>query len=963
MLHPDGWSDLRQSKSNDSGVDGTGTGTGGGASSTTIRASNGAGNVVNRNRNGTKGKAVSRANGTSFPPQQQQKPKPSSSPSALSHQYHRHQQQLPLSRLPNHHKSMYSESEIKNISETVQLLAAQIKQQCASQNDNNNNNNNNNTSNNDTPQHHDDELIDGIVSSRANHHLTDRRRFQNDRLSIIPEESTMHLNSNKNNNYNSSNNNNRKKNYNKNNNNITPQVQSQVGHNTGSHDSMDEDDGDETAHLERPTAAATATVAATTTITTGTATTSSDDPSWVRAIRRGSRRALLERNEKEDNSDNSKNNDARINTEVEFPRGSESRRFHLARSFMRKKGRKEEQPQHHSAPVVLHSSLPDTRNDAINSTSPPHAHSTSAVEPNDAILCAALAEVVTEEWKNRNRTTAATTADHISDLLMNGLLELPDDHTCEKTSNARKIASTVTVTTAAKTKKTTNQTRMHTIWTKYSPYHRKIRHRVQKYTGIAAASIYDSKSNSLLRKSMNADHQRSVAVAERGSDAWMCGVCGKAFTSYVAATRHENRHIVQIVTNLPWISNTMSSRSMDVSSSPIAPHQVLPVLQQPQKNRLPSILLPSSSITGTSKDRQSVMDVTKQPSIGTIEHVWNKASNTFSHEKIDLYAHNGFSRGAQEAVPMINESELPDGALVPKLRPKLSSPLKMQKSHSETRNTLADGNGIDKDDDPFFLFESPVEASDVDQPKRVTTLAPQQEPNGISWKEQAVSDREDGLLLTSSMRQFLVLADEALLDACRKAEPLILSPIEKKAERSLLLLAQDKAYYDDVMVRKLLRQQDPSNRYRSDGESILGKLQNKFVDAYQLMKEKNDDKIDHYRHLGSGHDNGANIIVHTDETMYVNVIVKNSIQVVTRELQRLARTRWEMTEDLTNVTRFERLRVYTHMNIVKLAGIALASDFTVCCIFNAVQGKRIESRIMYLLLELCIAYFCWLLQS
>jgi hypothetical protein len=58
-------------------------------------------------------------------------------------------------------------------------------------------------------------------------------------------------------------------------------------------------------------------------------------------------------------------------------------------------------------------------------------------------------------------------------------------------------------------------------------------------------------------------------------------------------------------------------------------------------------------------------------------------------------------------------------------------------------------------------------------------------------------------------------------------------------------------------------------------------------------------------------------------------MVKNSIQVVKYELERLARQRWEKAEEIEKYSKFERFRVYAHVNIVKLAGIALASDFTV----------------------------------
>ena len=98
---------------------------------------------------------------------------------------------------------------------------------------------------------------------------------------------------------------------------------------------------------------------------------------------------------------------------------------------------------------------------------------------------------------------------------------------------------------------------------------------------------------------------------------------------------------------------------------------------------------------------------------------------------------------------------------------------------------------------------------------------------------------------------------------------------------------------------------------------------------------------------------------------YVNVMVRNSVQVVSHELERLAKKRWEDANSQSNAgNRFERFRAIAHGNLgmsfvvvelelwrilvwdcrltnhvswllllfllitVKLAGLALASDFT-----------------------------------
>jgi hypothetical protein len=185
-------------------------------------------------------------------------------------------------------------------------------------------------------------------------------------------------------------------------------------------------------------------------------------------------------------------------------------------------------------------------------------------------------------------------------------------------------------------------------------------------------------------------------------------------------------------------------------------------------------------------------------------------------------------------------------------------------------------------------------------------------------------------LASKSMRDYVVLADEALITVCEKAEPFILTKIELEAERELKLLARDKQYYDEIAERSLARKKNPSNRFRTDGKTVLGKVKNKFVDAYQIIKEGDGHNMnDQYNRKNKNPDDLSRDIVHTDQTLYVNVMVKNSVEVVRHELERLARNRWEKVEEIEHFTRFERFRVMAHVNIVKLAGIALASDFTV----------------------------------
>jgi len=192
-------------------------------------------------------------------------------------------------------------------------------------------------------------------------------------------------------------------------------------------------------------------------------------------------------------------------------------------------------------------------------------------------------------------------------------------------------------------------------------------------------------------------------------------------------------------------------------------------------------------------------------------------------------------------------------------------------------------------------------------------------------------DKDESLLLSNNMKQAVVLADEGLVDVCCKAEKFILTEAEKEAELELKLLSSDKAYYDLIAERALTRQQNPASRFRSEGKTVLSKVQNKFVDAYQLMKEGDPQgqSSDQYNKRRSGQDDSGHISKHNENTLYVNVMVRNSVSVVNNELERLARRRWEdITAKSEKGNKFERFRAIAHGNLVKLAGLALASDFT-----------------------------------
>eukprot|EP00977_Amphora_coffeiformis_P019387 scaffold7213_cov166-Amphora_coffeaeformis.AAC.3 len=340
------------------------------------------------------------------------------------------------------------------------------------------------------------------------------------------------------------------------------------------------------------------------------------------------------------------------------------------------------------------------------------------------------------------------------------------------------------------------------------------------------STITNRTSNSGLRRLLGARKRFSKAPV----DAWMCGICGKAFTSFEAADVHEEAHLRQIVSQLPW----------------------LPLPPRPPASTLTSILR-----------RPTERHYSEGPSTPV-------ASNRqMRHLSPDDHA---------------EEAKIPEDEMY------------QEPSRITRQRTVSYSNTV---------------------PLRIDPLLGQPEPH-------------EALLLSRTMQETAILADEAVVQVCDKAAPHVMTEAEQDAEWELACLARDKEYYDKMADRERARRTKPSDKYRSlDNKHLWGKVQNKFVDAYQLMKEGGDKKgfQDEYARAQK-ENNQAVAIHHNNRTLYLNVMVKNNIQVVRKELERLAHQRWERLEERRQGNRFERFRAMAHVNMVRIAGLALANDFT-----------------------------------
>lgn len=425
-----------------------------------------------------------------------------------------------------------------------------------------------------------------------------------------------------------------------------------------------------------------------------------------------------------------------------------------------------------------------------------------------------------------------------------------------------------------------------------------------------------------------ADDDGDGASAASCCDAWMCGVCGMAFSSVTTAEKHERQHIADVVAGMEWNNKTKTTTTSN-----------------------------NGDAGGLSRMRNTAGTAVPSPLPLT-----DAAANSILVRKSAYYENHHHSSNMNSSSLMVHFDKVPPvNSLPPRNDDDAVQYPDSTRAVGSASLNISDTVGfrMSRDDDDEVKLEDGEDANDDGYPGLEADLpsgALLPKPRSRTFSNQEVrfaSDPlsgcdvaggggngnyqygEDALLLSNDMKDHVVLADEALFDVVSRAVPMILTRAEVRAERELALLARDKAYYDELSKRAAARRVNPSNRFRSDGENLLAKVQNKFLDAYQLMKESDGKKgiSDQYnRKTKIGEEAVSSIFLTDNSTLYVNVMVKNSVQVVRHELERLAKQRWEVAAtaaDDEDLTRFERFRVYTQVNVVKLAGIALASDFTV----------------------------------
>lgn len=421
------------------------------------------------------------------------------------------------------------------------------------------------------------------------------------------------------------------------------------------------------------------------------------------------------------------------------------------------------------------------------------------------------------------------------------------------------------------------------------------------------------------------------------SAAWMCGVCGQAFPSLESAQKHEDWHLKHVVASLGWADDSTNLNFLASPTAATAMPTTTAKTAAATATTTTNAFLFDRSLRGVPPSRRYRFD-----SSDSIPHAilpQNRSNRTgrgrsgshggggggIDNGREDRFYSVRHDRGGEVEEEKAEEGFPPDAAAHPyRRRSRAPSGSSEVRFWDDDRGAGGGGGGGGLDLPPWAT------PSDI----RHTSVGPldQHRRRLLMLRDQPLP-----LLAAQAERDYVVLADEALLDVCRRAAPMVLTPTELRAERRLASLARDKRHYDDLLSRALARRTNPTNRFRSDADTLRGKVLNKLLDAYQLMKEG--DHLAHTKDRYSGAKGGGSggggagaadaLLPHTAATLYVNVLVRNGVQVVRRELERLAREKWEHPDMADHYTRFERFRAYAHANMVKLAGLALASDFTV----------------------------------
>jgi hypothetical protein len=411
----------------------------------------------------------------------------------------------------------------------------------------------------------------------------------------------------------------------------------------------------------------------------------------------------------------------------------------------------------------------------------------------------------------------------------------------------------------------------------------------------------------------------TVLVSGISKEAWMCGCCGKVFPTFRVADDHETKCIQDVVDAGGFgggLSSDRSSLRDDHRSSSSAAHR------PPSPNfvtRHGAFLSERQQQlhTPTGLSRRARVDDDLMHDLDL------RDASQSNHSGKSVYSS---ARSMQPGVPSPWESK--SQLSIDILRANLSSYV----SNQPAKLTLpgVKQTSVSFHDQAVPLARPPPFSPTMMVDYQATT--PRRKLD--SSFDRATINEPATILLTRSMKDHVIVTDEALVNSVTRAAEIVLTRAELDAEKELECMANDKRYYEDMTRRAYALKANPITKFRTDGKSVASKIQNKFVDAWQLIKEgdkENRNFTDEYVKKSRDGSVGQKELVHNGNTHYINVFVKHSIRVVNSELERLAEQRWEDQGEARRddgTRNFEQFRKFAHVNLVRLAKLALAADFT-----------------------------------
>jgi hypothetical protein len=461
---------------------------------------------------------------------------------------------------------------------------------------------------------------------------------------------------------------------------------------------------------------------------------------------------------------------------------------------------------------------------------------------------------------------------------------------------------------------------------------------------LFAKKSVSSKINPVDRSALSSTPLLSTR-AGIGKECWMCGCCGKVFATFNIADEHERKCIQTIVDGLDPTSlaatgeddNESKHMEDEADRKPPAkplgfPKEVLQTmasssssaLQQEQNQSMtPAFAAARATFLNDSKQAASIPLTPANKRNGKMKRAGDRAL------LVDV--------GMQDTSEGSRQTSIYASAT--SLQPGMTSPWESTKKGFSSemvvdnlRNNLT-SPGISR---VSFRADSVPSKMQLGSPTSMLSqrVTPRRRLTSSFDRSSDNDDEPLDILLTRSMRHQIIMTDEALVNSVKRASEIVLTAPEMDAEKDLGYLSIDKQYYDDMALRASKFKAHPMSKFRTDGDNACCKIQNKFVDAWQLIKEGDKETEifrDQYEKKNRGNDGSNKELVHDSNTYYVNVVVRHSVKVVNNEIERLAGNRWKdqgSAEGEVVNDNFEQFRKFAHVNLIKLAKLALSVDFT-----------------------------------